>query len=140
MLDRKASTCARVLLAEDHSAMAEDLRAVLASEFEVIATVGDGYELVAAADTLTPDVIVTDIAMPGHDGMAAADEILQRNPGARIVFVTVLNDAEMVQKAFAIGVLGYVLKLMAGEELVPAIHAALRGERYVSLLVRHRST
>jgi DNA-binding NarL/FixJ family response regulator len=140
VLNRKADTRARVLLAEDHPAVAEDLRALLTSEFDVIATVGDGDGLVAAADTLTPDVIVTDIAMPGLDGMAAAGEILQRNPRARIVFVTVHNDAEMVQKALATGVLGYVLKLTAGDELVPATHAALRGERYVSPLVRHRST
>jgi DNA-binding NarL/FixJ family response regulator len=140
MLNSKASAYARVLLADDHPAVAEDLRAVLQPEFDVIATVGDGYGLVAAAGTLTPDVIVTDIAMPGLDGMAAAGEILQRNPRARIVFVTVYNDAEMVQKALATGVLGYVLKLTAGDELVPATHAALRGERYVSPLVRHRST
>ncbi len=140
MVNRKAKTGARVLLADDHPAVAEDLRAVLAPEFDVIATVGDGNGLVAAAETLTPDVIVTDIAMPVLDGMAAAGEILQRNPRARIVFVTVHNESEMVQKAFATGVLGYVLKLTAGEELVPATHAALRGERYVSPRVCPRST
>ena len=140
MLNRKANTGARVLLADDHPAVAEDLRAVLELEFDVIATVSDGYGLLAAANTLTPDVIVTDIAMPGLDGMAAAGEILQRNPCARIVFVTVHNDAEMVQKALATGVLGYVLKLTAGDELIPATQAALLGERYVSSLVRHRST
>jgi DNA-binding NarL/FixJ family response regulator len=140
MLNSKANTGARVLLADDHPAVAEDLRAVLELEFDVIATVSDGYGLLAAANTLTPDVIVTDIAMPGLDGMAAAGEILQRNPCARIVFVTVHNDAEMVQKALATGVLGYVLKLTAGDELIPATQAALLGERYVSPLVRHRST
>ena len=140
MLNRKANTRARILLAEDHPAVAEDLRALLTSEFDVIATVGDGDGLVAAADTFTPDVIVTDIAMPGLDGMAAAGEILQRNPRARIVFVTVHNDSAMVQKALATGALGYVLKLTAGDELVPATHAALRGERYVSPLVRHGAT
>jgi DNA-binding NarL/FixJ family response regulator len=72
--------------------------------------------------------------------MAAAGEILQRNPRARIVFVTVHNDAEMMQKALATGVLGYVLKLTAGDELVPATHAALRGVRYVSPQHRPRST
>jgi DNA-binding NarL/FixJ family response regulator len=87
----------------------------------------DGYGLVAAADTLTPDVIITDIAMPGLDGMAAAGAILGRNPRARIVLVTVHNDTAMVQQALATGVLGYVLKLTAGEELVPATHAALDG-------------
>ena len=139
MFNMKENTCARVLLADDHPAVAEDLCAVLEPEFVVIETVGDGYGLVAAAEMLTPDVIVTDIAMPGLDGIAAASEILRRNPHARIVFVTVHNDSEIVEKALAIGGLGYVLKLTAGEELVPATHAALRGERYVSPLVRHRS-
>jgi DNA-binding NarL/FixJ family response regulator len=138
--NRKEHTCARVLLADDHPAVAEDLRTVLEAEFDVIATVGDGYGLVAAAETLTPDVIVTDIAMPGLDGIAAAGEILRRNPRARIVFVTVHNDSEIVQKALVTGALGYVLKLTAGDELVPATHAALRGERYVSPLVRHGAT
>jgi DNA-binding NarL/FixJ family response regulator len=140
MLNRKANMGARVLLADDHPAVAEDLRALLEPEFDVIATVGDGYELVAAAETHIPDVIVTDITMPGLDGMAAAGEILQRNPCARIVFVTVHNDAEIVQKALTTGVLGYVIKLSAGDELVPATQAAMRGERYVSPLVRRRST
>jgi DNA-binding NarL/FixJ family response regulator len=140
LVNRKENTRARVLLADDHPAVAEDLRALLEPEFDVIATVGDGYGLMTATETLTPDVIVTDIAMPGLDGMAAASEILQRNPRARIVFVTIHNDSAMVQKAFATGVLGYVLKLTAGDELVPATHAALRGERYASPLVCHRST
>jgi DNA-binding NarL/FixJ family response regulator len=140
LVNRKKNTRARVLLADDHPAVAEDLRALLEPEFDVIATVGDGYGLMTATETLTPDVIVTDIAMPGLDGMAAASAILQRNPRARIVFVTIHNDSAMVQKAFATGVLGYVLKLTAGDELVPATHAALRGERYASPLVCHRST
>ena len=60
---------------------------------------------------------------------------IRRNPAARIVFVTVHDDAEMLKKGLAIGVLGYVLKLTAGENLVPAIHAALRGEHHVSPIV-----
>jgi DNA-binding NarL/FixJ family response regulator len=122
----------RILLAEDHPVVAAALHAVLEPEFEVIVTVGDGNALVAAAQTLTPDVIVTDITMPGLTGIAAAGEILQRNPHARIVLVTVHNDAAMVQTGLAIGALGYVLKLTAGEELVPAVYAALRGQQYVS--------
>jgi DNA-binding NarL/FixJ family response regulator len=132
MFDRKEQQRTRVLVADDHPAVAEGLRAVLEPEFDVIATVDDGHALVAAAATLTPDVIVTDIAMPGLDGIAAAGEILRRQPRARIVFVTVHDDAELVQKGLAIGALGYVLKLTAGEELVPAIHAALQGKQYVS--------
>jgi DNA-binding NarL/FixJ family response regulator len=125
-------------LADDHPAILNDLCALLVPEFEVIATVEDGYALLAAAEALAPDVIVTDIAMPGLDGIAAASEILRKNPAARIVFVTVHDDVELVKKGLAIGVLGYVLKLTAGEDLVPAIHAALRGMRH--LPSRHSRT
>lgn len=125
---------ARVLLADDHPAVLKDLCAVLQPEFDVIATVENGVALLAEVDALSPDVIVTDIAMPGLDGIAAASEILRKNPAARIVFVTVHDEAELVKKTLAMGVLGYVLKLRAGEDLVPAIHAALRGERHISPL------
>jgi len=133
--DSKKGKRVRVLLADDHPAVAKELCALLQPEFDVIATVADGDALLAAAEALAADVIVSDIAMPGLDGIAAAREILRRNPAARIVFVTVHDEAEMVKKSWDIGVLGYVLKLTAGEDLVPAIHAALRGERHISPLV-----
>ena len=117
----------RVILADDHPEIVEDLRALVEPEFEVVATVADGHALVVAAETLTPDVIVTDIAMPGLNGITAAARILRRNPAARIVFVTVYNDPVLVQKGLATGALGYVLKLTAGDDLLPAIRAALRG-------------
>ena len=132
--DSKTRQRARVLLADDHPTVVKDLCAVLQPEFDVIATVENGMALLAKVDALSPDVIVTDITMPGLDGIAAASEILRKNPAARIVFVTVHDEAEMVKKSLAIGVLGYVLKLTAGEDLVPAIHAALRGERHISPL------
>ena len=138
MVGRKGKKRVRVLVADDHLAIAEGLRTILEPEFDVIATVGDGNALVAAAATLTPDVIVTDITMPGLDGIAAAGEILQRHPRVCIVFVTVHNDAALVQKGLATGALGFVLKLTAGEELVPAIHAALRGQQHVSPLIDGR--
>lgn len=138
MPQEKKGRRARVLLADDHPAVVKDLCALLQSEFDVIATVEDGNALIAKAAALSPDVIVTDIAMPGLDGIAAASEILRKDPAARVIFVTVHDEAEMVKKGLAVGVLGYVLKLTAGEELIPAIHAALRGEHHVSPLAgRH---
>lgn len=132
MLSGKEKIRVRILLADDHAEIVEELRALVEPEFEVVATVGDGNALVAAAETLAPDVIVTDIAMPGLNGIAAATQILRRNPAARIVFVTVHNDPEMVRKGLATGALGYVLKLTAGDDLVPAIHAVLQGEHHLS--------
>lgn len=122
----------RVLLAEDHEAVAEQLRGVLEPEFEVVALVCDGHALLDAVKVFRPDAIITDIAMPGLDGIAATRAILRENPDARIVFVTVHGEPALVQQGLAAGALGYVLKLAAGDELVPAVHAALRGERHVS--------
>jgi DNA-binding NarL/FixJ family response regulator len=127
---------ARVLLADDHPEVLQYLRAVVEREFEVVATVEDGHALIAAAERVVPDVIVTDIAMPGLNGITAAAEILRRNPAARIVFVTVYNNPVLVEKGLATGALGYVLKLRAGDDLVPAIHAVLRGEHHLSPNVR----
>jgi DNA-binding NarL/FixJ family response regulator len=129
------TTRTRVLLADDHKGNAKLLRRLLQEEFDVIASVEDGQSLVQAAEALSPDVIVTDIAMPVLDGIAASAEILRRNPEARIVFVTVHHDPAMVARGLATGALGYVLKVAAGDELVPALQAALRGERHVSELV-----
>ena len=132
MFTRKEKIRARVILADDHPAILEDLQTLLKQEFEVVATVGDGNALVAAAETLAPDVIVTDIAMPGLNGMTAAADILRSNPDARIVFVSAYNDPVLVKKGLATGAFAYVSKLRAGDDLVPAIHAALRGEHHLS--------
>ena len=126
----------RLLLADDHAGTAELLRGLLEPEFDVIALVQDGLALVTAAERLSPDVIVSDISMPGLDGISAAAAILRRNPAARIVFVTVHTDPILVKRGFEAGALGYVAKSAAGEELVPAVHAALRGERHVCRMPR----
>ena len=122
----------RLLLADDHLATAEQLRRLLQPEFDVIAHVTDGRTLVEYAERLAPDVIVTDISMPGVDGITAAAAILRQNPDARIVLVTVHGDPSLVTRGLETGALGYVLKCSAGDDLIPAIDAALRGERHVS--------
>jgi DNA-binding NarL/FixJ family response regulator len=69
--------------------------------------------------------------MPRMDGIDAARRILATNRDARVVFVTVQSDASVVARSLAEGALGYVVKMVAGDELVPAVHAALRGQRHV---------
>ena len=122
----------RLLLADDHAGTRNLLRLLLEPEFDVVADVADGQALVTAARQLSPDVIVTDISMPGLDGITAAAAILCRNPAARIVLITVYSDTSLLKRGLSSGALGYVLKARAGDELVPAVHAALRGERYTS--------
>ena len=126
----------RVLLAEDNADTAERLRKLLRAEFDVIASVEDGDALVDAAERLSPDVIVTDIAMPGIDGIAAAVLIRRHDPTARIVFVTVHAESMLIEAGLEAGALGYVLKDAAGDDLVAAIRAALSGRQYVSRELR----
>src|SRR5215468_5374162 len=120
-----------VVLAEDHPHVAEQLRRLLASEFDVVAVVGHGEALVKMATRLRPDVIVTDISMPGVDGIRAAAELVRAQPSLAVVFVTVHDDPALARKALAIG-LGYVLKANAGEELVDAVNAVLHSQPFVS--------
>jgi DNA-binding NarL/FixJ family response regulator len=127
----------RLLLAEDHAETAERLRKLLRVDFEVIEWVEDGRALVAAAERLSPDVIVTDIAMPDLDGIEAARVIRDHDANARIVLVTVHGEPMLVEAGLAAGALGDVLKDTAGDDLVTAVHAALRGQRYVSSELSH---
>ena len=122
----------RVLLAEDHTETAARLRKLLGVAFDVVASVEDGRALVDATERLSPDVVVADIDMPGIDGIAATALIRRHDPDARIVLVTVHSEAMLVEAGLAAGALGYVLKDTAGDELVPAVHAALGGRQYVS--------
>ena len=126
----------RVLLAEDHRTVAELLRRLLEVECDVVGVVPDGHSLIAAVDTLKPDVIVSDITMPGCDGLAATVAILSRWTGARIVFATVRDEPPIIRKAIALGVLGFVLKDDASEELLTAVRAAQAGQSYLSRSVR----
>ena len=120
----------RVVLADDQVGNMLLLQSLLASDFDVVATVQDGLALVDVVTRLTPDAVITDISMPVLDGIAAAREILRRDPSARVVFVTVHDDPTLVRRGMAVGGLGYVPKVSAGDELVPAVWAALRGERW----------
>jgi DNA-binding NarL/FixJ family response regulator len=126
----------RVVLAEDHAPVAEQLRKLLEPEFDVVAMVVDGDALIRAAEEFRPDVIVTDIVMPGLDGIAVTAMLVAKNPDARVVLVTAHEDSELTERGYAAGALANISKHSAGRELVPAVRAAVRGERYVSPRVR----
>ena len=122
------------LVVDDELPALSDLGYLLGRDERVgeVITASSGTEALQVLDGRDVDVVFSDISMPGLDGIAATSEILHRNPIARIVLITVSNDPVLVQRGLDAGALGYVLKRTAGEELIPAIRSALRGERHVS--------
>jgi DNA-binding NarL/FixJ family response regulator len=126
----------RLLLADDHQELLREVEQLMAGEFEVVGTVSDGAALVSAAGALKPDVVVTDIRMPKLSGIEASTTILQRRDCKAVVILTMYDDAYLVKNALDAGIGGYVLKMAAGEELIAAVHEALRGGVFVSKRLR----
>jgi DNA-binding NarL/FixJ family response regulator len=126
----------RVLVADDHQAMLDYLVRVLASEFDIVASVGDGGAVVAEAARVNPDLLVLDISMPVMGGIAAADRLKATGSTAKVVFVTMHHEREFVQESSALGVVGFVVKDRLVSDLMPAIHNVLAGRPFVSSSVR----
>ena len=122
----------RILLAEDNPLMADQIRELLEPSFEIVGVVASGEELESAYESLVPEAVVTDIAMPGEGGLVAARKILERHPGVPVVMLTVIDALLMIRLSLSSGVRGYVVKEDAGEELVPALRAAMDQRQYIS--------
>ena len=125
----------RVLLADDHTLLLGAFEKLLAPECDIVGHVSDGRALVAAADTLKPDVIVLDIAMPLMNGLEAARQVKQRLRNVKLVFVTMHEDADLAAEAFRAGASAYLLKRSAASELMTAIREVMKGRSYVTPLV-----
>ena len=122
----------RVLLADDHRIVAEGLKELLSSEFDLVGIVGDGRSLVDEAKKLEPDVIVADISMPELNGIDALTQMKQENPEVKVVFLTVHRDVAYARRALEAGALGFVLKQSASDELLMAIRSALSSHTYIT--------
>jgi len=125
----------RVLLADDHILLLDAFRKLLEPECEVVGTVTDGRALLEIGPTLSPDIIVLDIAMPLLNGLDAGRQLRQRLPNVKLIFLTVNEDPELAAEAFRIGASGYLLKNSAASELFHAIREASKGRVYVTPLV-----
>ena len=130
----------RVLIADDHQALLDRVVTLLARDFNVVGTVRDGPELVAAEAALLPDVLVVDISMPTMTGLEAAARIRGRGSHAVVVYLTAHGEQEIIEAALAQGAFGYVNKTCLACDLVPAIHAALAGQQFVSHPDAHTPT
>jgi len=114
---------------------AEGLQSLLRDEFELLGTVANGRELVEAALESKPEVILVDISMPVLNGFDAVREIRKSGSEAKIIFLTMHNDATLLAEALRCGASGYILKQAAGEELVNAIREVAQGNHYISPLI-----
>jgi DNA-binding NarL/FixJ family response regulator len=126
---------ARLLIADDHTLLAEACKTFLEPEFEVVGIADNGRTLLHLANDLKPDVVVLDIAMPQLNGLDAADQIKQMLPSTKLVFVTMNMSAEVAAEAFRRGASGYVVKSAGAEELVTAIRRSLKSESYLSPVI-----
>jgi DNA-binding NarL/FixJ family response regulator len=122
----------RVLLADDHRVVSEGLKRLLAEDFELVGMVEDGRALVAEAKKLKPDVIVADITMPHLNGIDAMTQLRKDNAGIKVVFLTMHQDPAYARRALDAGAAGFVVKHSAPAELVMAIHAAMKGQTFVT--------
>jgi DNA-binding NarL/FixJ family response regulator len=126
----------RVLIADDHSIVAEGLRSLLEKNYEIVGIVQNGRRLLEEAPKLKPDVVVLDIGMPLLNGLDAAERLKTALPGTRFVFLTMQDDANLAAAALNLGSVGYVLKYAAMSELLTAVSEVLQGRSYVTPKLR----
>jgi two-component system, NarL family, response regulator DesR len=123
----------RILLADDQELVRSALAALLRLEddFEVVAEVGRGDEVVAAAKAAKPDVALLDIEMPGLDGLAVAAAMAHEVPDCRVVILTTFGRPGYLRRAMESGAVGFVVKDVPAEQLADAVRRVARGERVV---------
>lgn len=124
----------RVLLVEDFEPMRRAVRATLQQErdLQIIGEASDGLEAVQKAIELNPDLILMDIGLPSQNGIEAARQIRELIPKAKIIFLSQETSPHVIQEALSASASGYVVKVNAGIELVPAINAVLLGKEFIS--------
>ncbi|MBN2808682.1 MAG: response regulator transcription factor [Deltaproteobacteria bacterium] len=124
----------KVLLADDHAIIRAGLARIVeeSGDIEVVAEASDGREAVRLALKSVPDVAVIDISMPGLDGLEVAAQLLAAYPGLPIIILTMHEEEQYVIRAVEAGVMGYVTKRSAPEQLVAAIRRVYGGARYLT--------
>ena len=122
-----------IVLADDHTVVRRALRVLLEEEpgFEVVAEAEDAGGAVRYLRGHKPDVLILDLNMPGRPSLKAIREMKEASPETKIVVLTMQKEPAFARQALQLGVLGYVLKEAAGDELVQAVRSAACGETYV---------
>ena len=122
-----------VLLADDHAIVTDGLAKILEDAgFDVVGAVRDGHQLVEAAKKLRPDVIITDLSMPGLSGIDVLARVKTERLESKVIVLTMHHDADLATDAIRGGASGFLLKESAGDELIAAVRHALEGKVYIT--------
>jgi DNA-binding NarL/FixJ family response regulator len=130
----------RILVADDEAAILQQIIDLLEEEFEVVGVARDGVDLLKRAQALKPDLVITDFQMQPMNGIEAGRELIRRGFCGAVVLLTMYEEPYLIEQALRAGFRGFVLKANAGEDLIPAVRAALAGRTFVSEVVWHNST
>ena len=122
----------RVLLADDLLPVLNAVAQLVGKSFEIVGMVSDGPTALRATLALQPDLVVLDISMPGMSGIEVARELRRVHNKAKVVFLTVHEDADILATCQEAGGLGYVVKVLMETDLIPAMKDALHGREFVS--------
>jgi DNA-binding NarL/FixJ family response regulator len=130
----------RVVLADDHDLVRSGIKALLGmvTDVQVVAEARNGAELVTLVDALVPDVVMTDIAMPGMDGIAAIAEIHRRHPDVLLLVLSMYDSVDVVKRAVAAGASGYVMKDAPAFELGQSVRSVMATGTYFSPAIAQR--
>jgi DNA-binding NarL/FixJ family response regulator len=121
-----------VLIADDHTIVAEGLVKLLSRRFDVMGTVADGTALIEAAERLRPDIVVADLNMPSIGGLEALERLKQHGVASKFVILTMHKDASVAARAMRAGASAFLLKHSAGNDLIGAIDQVLNGGTYIA--------
>jgi DNA-binding NarL/FixJ family response regulator len=127
-----------VLLADDHAIVTDGLARILKeAQFDVVGAVRDGQQLLDAATRLRPDVIITDLSMPGPTGLDLLARLKTAHLESKVIVLTMHHDADLATDAIRGGASGFLLKESAGDELLLAARHALAGKVYITPTVKN---
>jgi DNA-binding NarL/FixJ family response regulator len=141
MPDIQPSPRLRVFLADDHPIVLDGMKALIAADqkLELVGDASDGPTALRRSMRLRPDVAVLDLSMPGMNGVDVARKLIADCPNCRVLVLTVHEDAAYLRQVLEIGVVGYVLKRSASEELSRGIHAVAAGGIYLDPAIAGRA-
>ena len=130
----------RVVLADDHDLVRSGIKALLSmiKDVEVIAEARNGQELITLAEELMPEVVMTDISMPGMDGIAAIAHLSKSRPQVRLLVLSMYDTVDFVKRAVASGACGYLMKDAPPFELEQAIRSVMATGTYFSPMIAQR--